>query len=145
MTRLLRRRRGQDGAVAAEFALLVPVAFLLIGFGIALGLRGLFAATTEYVARDVARYGAIQRSGAYADPAQLQARAQGSVNGLMGGATVTAVYGQTTPGARLGEGDTLTLTVTAPVPGVSALRALTGSLGLDFLTSVTQSATVRLE
>ena len=58
---------------------------------------------------------------------------------------MTAVYGQTTPGARLGEGDTLTLIVTAPVPGVERPARPHRPLGLDFLTEVTQSATVRLE
>ena len=71
VTRLLRRRRGQDGAVAAEFALLVPLAFLLIGFGIALGLR--VAVRRDHRVRRPRRRPVRQRSsvsGAYADPAR---------------------------------------------------------------------------
>lgn len=134
-----------------EFALIFPLALLVISFITALGLRSLFAAATEYVTRDVARQGSIRivdndpTTDRYLDEAALQAAVRTRLNGVLSQATVQRIPTPNNPARPNGEGDLLTVIVTAPVPGVSALQGLAAPLGLTFLTEVTQRVTVRFE
>ena len=143
------------GAVAVEFALLLPLALLIIFFTLALGLRTFYAAAAEFVARDVARQGSIETGPglvrSYPNQAELQDKARGSLGGaVLSRATVTRTL-VTDPGvSQSGEGDLLTVTVTSAVPGVAGLQAFVNAvpgppLNLSFLSTVSQSATVRLE
>lgn len=161
-------RRDDGGAVTVEFALVFPLALLLIGALLSFGLRSLWQAGAGYTARDLARYASIACLGGtvnptYPDmpltavtscsggtPQTLAQRANGELGGWIG--TPTSVTSVATNGTdRPHVGDLVSVTVTYRVPGVTALTGFVnaipglGSLDLTPLATVSATATARRE
>ena len=89
-TRNLRRQRSDDGTVTVEFALLIPLALLFVGFILALGMRTLWAGFAEDAARSLARYGSIRTAtGDYPSRPALVTRSGSLLGGILGTPTIS--------------------------------------------------------
>jgi Flp pilus assembly protein TadG len=103
------RGRGQHGASAVEFALVLPLLILFMFGTIAFGLAFARIQAMEAVAREGARYASIGRSVTYA---QVNAHAQGTAAGLIRGDDVqVSVNGGTGGGWCSAIEDEVTVTV----------------------------------
>jgi Flp pilus assembly protein TadG len=163
----VRRRRARHvdrGAVAVEFALVFPLAALLLAFLIAVGLRVFWSALADNVARAAARYAAVANSqghypqgNAPVDTMQsVTAHAATAYQGVLGnpqsvtGSDCTSAgTGNTDENACDGlpltsafqctrEGDLIAVRVQYHVP-------LIGALGLSDFATVTHVARARCE
>lgn len=72
--------RRQDGEIAAEFALILPLALFLMGILMVLGFRGLYLALANLEVREAARTASIREGFAadapYPDPSDVCADAE---------------------------------------------------------------------
>jgi Flp pilus assembly protein TadG len=163
------RKHRDDGAVAVEFALVFPLALLLIGFILAAALYAFWSAMSADVTRDAARHESIQLSDGigYPSTSALKTYAEGRLGGVLGTpnevqtvftlcsgphnkhcTTETTASGEND---NLGQGDMAEVTLTYPVPGIGALTGLVnavpglGDLNLSGLDHVSHTVQVMLE
>lgn len=158
----LAKHRREHGAVTVEFALMFPLLMLVVGFMLALGLRTFWSALADYATRDMARYAGLQKTTTYY-PNRTDVVKDGAAifGGTLGTPTVTLTETAATTltpaydqdasfDSRLGEGDTVTVTTTWNVPGLSALVGIVKGLpviGFDMsgFATVTHTASARRE
>jgi len=172
MRRAIARR--DDGAVAVEFALVFPLATLMLAFLAAVGLNVFWSALAENAARSAARYASVPNTAGHwpkgdatVDTMQsVSSLAAGAYNGILG--TPTSVVGSNCHDRGTGDesncdpsslamsagfqcqhtGDLLTVQVAYHVPGLNGLQGLVNALpGVDVtgLATVTHTVRVRCE
>jgi len=168
------RLRSEAGAVAVEFALVFPLAVLMLAFISALGLNVFWSALAENAARSAARYASVPNTAGHwpkgdatVDSMQsVSSQAAGAYGGLLG--TPVSVVGSNCHARGTGDetncdpstlalsagfqcqhtGDLLTVRVGYHVPGLTGLQGLVNVLpGLDVtgLATVTHTVRVRCE
>lgn len=132
------RLRGDRGATAVEFALVVPVALLLIGSILVFALHMTYAALADHAARVALKKAVIRTSAGYPTDAQVRQTTDDLFpNGLLGDPTsVTVVREDDT----VAQGDTVHVTVVYRVP---AIRTAVGLVPFaDLRDSLRKLATV---
>lgn len=166
---LRRNQAAQGGAVTVEFALVIPLAILFLGFVLALGLRALWGGLAEDAARSLVRYASIRNAaGTYPTRPEIVTRSGTVLGGVLGTPTLTLLEvvrasngsdnvqtGQfatddVNAAPTEGSGDLLKVIVTYRVPGVSILTDLVRNLpgvGFDMtgLSTVTETSSARRE
>ena len=164
MTVALRRERDR-GAVAVEFALVFPLAIVILAFTTALGLRVFWSSLSDNAARSAARYAAVPfANGTYPTDDQIKDHVKNAYGGLLGTPTSVVIlncrsYQPTdeslcetednrapTPPGRAG--DLVTVTIKWQVPGIQGMQSLVNAIpGFDVsgFSSVTQTARARRE
>jgi Flp pilus assembly protein TadG len=111
-------RKGQSGASAVEFALVLPVLVLFLFGIVTFGIAFARIQAMEAVAREGARYASIGRTVTYA---QVNAHAQGTAAGLVRGQDVQVrVNNGTANGWCTGPDSMVTVTVRISPERVSA-------------------------
>lgn len=145
----------QRGAVSLEFALVFPVAMLLLGGIIYLGLYATYSGLAEHGVRQAARFGGIKSLASGTYPTDAEVRTIGAkVDPLLGtplSVAVSRTAGAGTSalpcvvsgaGRRCGDGDVITVTATYDAGALSAIAAVPGLPGSG---TITRSATARFE
>jgi Flp pilus assembly protein TadG len=117
-----RRTRGDRGATSVEFALMLPVALLLIGSIVVLALHMTYAALADHAARVGLKKAVIRTSAGYPTDAAVRTTVDGLFGSdLLGGPQSLTVTRQDGIPAQ---GDTVRVTVVYQVPAVSKAAAL---------------------
>lgn len=143
------RRRGDEGAAALEFALVVPVFLVFVGGMLALGLRMAYSGIAEHAAREGLRTATVKTTaGGYASQNDVQNKVDSVFSGLLNTVDpVTVAVNQAGPIKR--QGDEVRVTVHYRIGAVSAAaRIMPFGLGrgaLENLADVTTTAEGRLE
>lgn len=150
-----RIRRNEAGAVAVEFALITPLLLTFIGGLFAIGLHVAYAGLADNAAREGLRKATIRQSGVgYGDQAAVLAAINDKKPGFLPDALpadVTCTVGTSTAPCpvekRNRQGDTVTVTVTFRLPGVTSALRLVPFVGggLSDISEVTRSAKGRRE
>lgn len=123
-----RRLRGDSGATAVEFALVVPVALLLLGSILVFALHMTYAALADHAARVGLKKAVIRTSQGYPSDAAVRTTVDNLfANSLLGDPTSLTVERQDD---RVAQGDTVRVTVVYTVP---AVRRATGLVPFDGL------------
>ena len=125
-----RRSRDDRGATAVEFALVVPLALLLIGSIVTFALHMTYSALADHAARVALKKAVIRTSAGYPTEAQVrQTAADLFAAGLLGSPTDLDMTrgGGTAP---VGQGDTVTIRVTYDLPAVRSAAGLVPFAGL---------------
>lgn len=164
-------RRDDRGAVAVEFALVFPLAVVMIGFLTALGLRVFWAALADNATRSAVHYASIANTARHYPKGNatvdgmksVSSQAGGAYSGVLGSATVTGSVCSDPVEANCDpsvlplaanfqcdkSGNLITVEVTYQVPGLSGLQglinAIPGAPDVTQLATVTNIATARCE
>jgi Flp pilus assembly pilin Flp len=162
-------RPRDEGATAVEFALVLPLAVLILAFVTAAGMRVFWAALSDNATRAAAHYASLQnfkgcypvRDNSVGGLSSVKSNTAGAYGGMLGTPTMTITNsggvttkalcyggndynGATFPSGweRCGrEGDVITVTTTYHVPGLSGLQSLVNGASFGSL-NVTGLASV---
>lgn len=150
MRRRLARRRGDQGAVVVETALVIPVLLMLIIALMIFGLRMVYAGVAENAASKALRTATIQVNSAYPSEAAIRTMVEGlrSVD-LLGdpacgaGASPTCKGVELTTGSQ--QGAPVTVTIRYDVPVLRTVTRLWPFSDLSSLSRIERTAEGRLE
>ena len=146
-----RRARGDRGAAAVEFALVVPIALVVVAAILLFGLHMTYAALADHSARVALKTASLRTSGGYPSESAVRTKVDGLFAAdLLGGPTSFTLSRQKTPVAQ---GDTVSVRVVYRVPAVQAASGLVPDIApfkglrasLQRLGSVTRRAEGRAE
>lgn len=152
--RVVRRLRGDRGATAVEFAIVLPIALLLIATVLLFALRMTYAALADHAARVGLKKATIRTSQGYPSDAAVRTTVDGLFAAdLLGTPTSFTVTRTLLADSRPGQGDPIRVQVAYTVPGFSAASVLVPELGpfkglrasLQDLGTVTRTADGRSE
>jgi Flp pilus assembly protein TadG len=144
----------QRGAFALEFAFVFPIALLLLGAIMYLGMNAAYSGLAEHGVRKAARFGSIRSLASGTYPSDAEIRSIGArVDTLLGTPLSVTVVRQTGAGStrvacnlsgstrRCGDGDVITVTATYDSGVLAALARLVPGVPDE----VTRTATARFE
>lgn len=123
-----RRLRGDTGATAVEFALVVPVALLLMGSILVFALHMTYAALADHAARVGLKKAVLRTSQGYPSEGAVRTTVDDLfANSLLGDPTSLQVERQD---GTVAQGDTVKVTVVYTVPAVRTASGLVPFAGL---------------